>query len=455
MSTLNDLLAQYQIDGSALFAVVLEVLSLNAPVERGIDASDDDETLVYLGVPQPGVHKDLSLVPAVVARIGAGALELGFRKTQTQQEVDLLFGKFSIWIDTRSLDSSAASNSPSCLCEWEGHLTLDQDWRIAITGQLTVEQQQFSLQQGQILITVTDVQPGGLPTSVPLAVAMFFGPDVFLSVQAGLTITKSLEIAALPGWSIRPGDGTNAPLLTATFIVSKEPGLLLDNPVFRVEPPARYLKPMRQEDGRWVEALDANGESRPAKIRVDGGTAALSTSGFALFGSPTLDIEPVQIGSSGVVVVCQGLRACLSDADPLPVGIPAGTRGFAADSVQVFLPESVKGSFVPQEITGEDLFIGGGGFTGKLSAAWSAGKSIQLAGIECTLRSLMFEFKQNSLVGSELVCELVLPFFDRPVNLDVSFSGDGSLLASLSAVQPAGVDYAVGLITFEKQGVFK
>ena len=456
MPTLQEALQHYQIDSNQLFATVLEFLSLESVFERGVDASSDNEVLIYLEVPLPSVQKDLALLPAVMARIEAGALLLGLHETQTQAEVDLLFGKFSIWVDTHTLEPSDPGDSPSCICEWQGHLAINQDFDVEVHGEIVLKKTDYSFKQGQVLITIQDVKAGTLPASIPAAATSFFDPKPFLSVQAGLTVTKTFDIPALPDWKIRPGDGTNSPLLSATFVFSKEPGLFVANPVFRVEPPAKFLKPMMLKNDRWVEAFDSSGKSRPAKIVVTGGSLALSTSGgFGLFGSPSLDIEPVQIGSSGIVVTCQGLRACLTDSDPLPAGIPAGSRGFAIDSVEVFLPESVKGSFAPEEIIGEQLFFGGGGFTGKLSAEWTEGKPLQLAGIECTLKSLMFDFKQNSLVESELICELVLPFFDQPANLDVSFSGDGSLLASLSAVQPEGVDYDAGLIHFEKEGVFK
>jgi len=429
MATLKDILDR-QIDSNELFSTVLELLSLESVIENGIDGSNDQETAIYVDLAQPIVKKELSLVPAVMVRLEAGALVLGIysNQTQTQSEIDLLFGKFSIWADTHTLEPSSPGDSPSCLCELEGHLSLNQDWEIDVSGALSLRKTDYSFKNGQIQVTVRDVKPGGLPSSIPAAATPFFDQKPFLSIDADLTVNKSFGIPALPDWKIRPGDGTSSPLLSATFVFSKEPGLFIANPVFRLEPPAKLLKPMKLKDNRWIEAFDSSGKSRPAKIVVTGGSVALSTSaGFGLFGSPTLDIEPVQIGSSGIVVSCQGLRACLTDSDALPVGIPAGSRGFAIDSVEVFLPDSVKGSFAPKEIVGENLFFGGGGFTGKLSAEWLMDKPIKLAGIECKLKSLMFDFKQNSLIESELICELTLPFFERPVNLDVSLSGDGSL----------------------------
>jgi len=79
-------------------------------------------------------------------------------------------------------------------------------------------------------------------------------------------------------------------------------------------------------------------------------------------------LPPVQLGKSGVVIEMKGLRLCMSDHSPLPTGVPAGSRGFAIDSIDVYLPDSIKGSFAPNELQAEELFVGSGGFTGKLSA---------------------------------------------------------------------------------------
>ena len=232
--------------------------------------------------------------------------------------------------------------------------------------------------------------------------------------------------------------------------------LLFDAPIFLQCSSTDLLTPVTKTNDKWEPDVDSNGAVKKLSLVLSGVSFEINSAGAVdITTNLKLDLPPVRIGKSGVVVEMKGLRLCMSDQVPLPASVPAGSRGFAIDSIDVYLPESIKGTFAPNEIIAEGLFIGSGGFTGKLSAEWTAGKPLQLAGIECTLKSLLFEFKQNSLVASELICELKLPFFERPINLDVSFSGDGSLLASLSAVQPAGVDYDGGLIHFEKENVFK
>jgi hypothetical protein len=231
---------------------------------------------------------------------------------------------------------------------------------------------------------------------------------------------------------------------------------LFDAPIFVECLKADWLTPVVRNGHKWEPDINVDGSLKKASLVFSGLDIEADSDGrIEIKTDLKVGLQPVQLGKSGVVVEIKGMRPCLSDQAELPAGVPIGSRGFAIDAVDVYLPESVQGSFAPNEIKGEGLFIGSGGFTGKLSAEWTEGKPLQLAGIECTLKSLMFDFKQNSLVESELICELVLPFFDQPANLDVSFSGDGSLLASLSAVQPEGVDYDAGLIHFEKEGVFK
>ena len=272
-------------------------------------------------------------------------------------------------------------------------------------------------------------------------------------------VTQPL-VLAIPGFSSFTVSVGQADVLelevAAVFDQTGARLLLFDAPIYIRCSSTSLLTPVVKNGDKWEPDVEADGTPKKLAVVLDGVSLEIDSGGnVALATDLTVDLPPVRIGKSGVVVELKGARLCMTDDAQLPDGVPEGSRGLAIDSIEVYLPESIQGSFVPGEIVGEGLFVGSGGFTGKLSAEWTQGKPLRLAGIECTLQSLMFEFRQNSLVGSELKCELTLPFFERPVNLDISFSGDGSLLASLSAVQPEGVDYDNGLIHFEKEGVFK
>lgn len=453
MLTLQDLLTQYNLATGEPFETILQIVPPDCEIDHAVDTSDDTEIGVYANVPQTTVQKDLALVAGISARLAAGALQLGFHKSQTKSSVGLLFGSFSIWIDTHTLDSSSTAASPVCLCEWAGHLSVDQDWHVTVTGDLTVTQQQFSFRQGQVLVTVNQIKAEGLPSAIPAAATQFFDQAAFLSIEADVVANTFFDVPALPGWRIGFGDGQSSPAVSVVAILADDPGVFA-SAALCLEPPASDLTPMVKTGNTWTEALDKDGAKRPVRILVTGGAVAWSASrGFGVFGSPQLTIDPFQIGNTGVIVACTGLHVCLTDQDPVPIYVPANSRGFAIDSVGVALPPSMTG--VPNDIVGTDLFLGTGGFTGKLTGNWAAGTPIQMGGIECQLKSLSLEFKQNSLVGSALACELTVPFFDQPVNLDVSLSGDGTLLATLSASQQTAVTYDNGLIHFEKTGVFK
>lgn len=217
-----------------------------------------------------------------------------------------------------------------------------------------------------------------------------------------------------------------------------------------------WLTPVVKVDEKWEPDVNPDGTIKKASLVFSGLDVEASSDGkIEIVADLRADLQPVRIGKSGIVVEMKGLRPCLSDQAQLPAGVPAGSRGFSIESVDVYLPDTIQG--IPfDEIEGKGLFIGSGGFTGKLSLKSSSqNKAIHLGGIECNLISLEFDIKQNSFVHSELKCQLSLPYFDQPVILDVAFSGDGSLLASLSAVQPQGVTYDNGLIHFEKENVFK
>jgi hypothetical protein len=231
---------------------------------------------------------------------------------------------------------------------------------------------------------------------------------------------------------------------------------LFDAPLFLQCPNSDLLTPVVKNADKWEPDVDSDGAVKKVALVFSGISLEIDFKGsFDATADVKVDLQPVRIGKSGVVVAMKGLRSCLSDQAELPAGVPAGSRGFSIETVEVYLPDSIQG--IPfDEIEGDGLFIGSGGFTGKLSLKSSSqNKTIHLGGIECNLISLEFDIKQNSFVRSELKCQLTLPYFDQPVILDVAFSGDGSLLASLSAVQPQGVTYDNGLIQFEKENVFK
>src|ERR1043166_9715395 len=289
--------------------------------------------------------------------------------------------------------------------------------------------------------------------------------DVFVDSEGDAVLAEvtfvlppiTLAIPGLSTFSLSVGHTDEIELeLAITLDSTGAKCSLFETPIFVQCIDSDLLVPVVMNGDKWEPDRDTGGTVKPLTLVFAGVSVEITSDGTVKVTSDlALDLPPVMIGSSGVVVEMKGVTLCMSDDVQLPNGVPAGSRGFVVGSINAFLPYSLKGTFAPNEIIGDGLFLGTGGFTGRLSAAWTNGKSIQLGGIDCTLKSLLFNFKQNSLVESKLDCELQLPFFNQPVNADVALGIDGHLSVALSATQPPGVVADNGLVTFEKPGLLK
>lgn len=267
--------------------------------------------------------------------------------------------------------------------------------------------------------------------------------DVFMDLEGSTLLVEAafvsgpltVSLPGLGGFSVSVGEGDGFELDLALILsLTGSKGLLLEAPIHVRCLTSDLLVPVVQVGDQWLDDLDNNGVRKPFGLVFDGVDLSFdSNGGFQAATDLKIDVPPARIGDTGLVIGMRGLYPCLSDNSVLPQGIPAGSRGFAMDGLDVWLPESLQGSFAPGEIVASDLFVGTGGFTGKLSGAWTSGKPIAFAGLECTLKSLLFEFVQNALVASKLECEMVLPFFDQPVDVEIALSASGDITVGLSS----------------------
>lgn len=217
----------------------------------------------------------------------------------------------------------------------------------------------------------------------------------------------------------------------------------------------------------WTPVLNADGSPRPAELVFGGlGFRAQLDGDVGFTGSPKGNLPPVAIGDTGVVLELNGLTPYLSARQTLPANVPAGFRGVTIDAIKVFLPKDIDVPLAPSSIQAQDLRIGTGGFSGKLAGSWTPSFNVgqnryqgngsgSLFGMSFALRSLTFEFLQNVPVESELKGELVLPFFDKRVGVDLSVGFDGAVSVALSAAQIPPASVTAGLLTLEREGVFR
>jgi YVTN family beta-propeller protein len=281
-------------------------------------------------------------------------------------------------------------------------------------------------------------------------------------IVAGVPGLEGLSIALLS-----TGGHTEVP-----FEIDLVPdiGVRLTQITFSFRFTSELLKPVQLQNGKWVVQHDAQGNVEPAEIVLGGVGLNIDSGGdFKLLmpsGAPALSLGPTQIGESGLVVEIDELSPYFYRGQVRPAGLPADFRGFTADSIKLYLPSDLDIPLAPQSLTFTDVRIGTGGFSGKMDGQWTptfnAGTGAYendgagtLFGIPFGLTSLSFEFKQNTLVGSELKGELVMPFFDQRVAVDLSIGSDGSISLAMSAVQPSPTTMTNGLLTFEKSDVLR
>src|SRR5215217_1804054 len=254
------------------------------------------------------------------------------------------------------------------------------------------------------------------------------------------------------------------------FDVQPELALRLPNLSVTLRLDTALLRPVQKQNDRWVPIVDAQGRPRPAAIRLDGvGISADIDGDFEIImpaGAPQLSLGAVTIGTTGVVLEVDKVRPFFSAKQTPPEGAAPGFRGLAIESVKLHLPSDWNIPLLPEDLTFEKMLIGTGGFSGVIRGTWNptfnnvtrtySGKgSGTLFGIPFGLRSLDFTFKQNVPTSSLLRGEMLLPFFERPVAVDIRIGFDGSLTASLSATQPEGVPNESGLVTVEKPGLLR
>jgi hypothetical protein len=229
------------------------------------------------------------------------------------------------------------------------------------------------------------------------------------------------------------------------------------------------LRRVRREDGEWVPDTVA-GNQQPTELRLGGVGVVMDVQrGLQISmpaGMPALSMPPVQLGDTGIVLEVERLTPYLSATQPLPQGAPPGFRGIALDTVRLHLPSDLDIPLDPSELTFEKMLIGTGGFSGAVRGTWTpkfdnttskftGSGAGTLFGIPFALRSLSLSFVQNVPTASSIAGELLLPFFDKPIGVDISIGVDGSFAVALSAVQPEGVTYKSGIVELTKEGLFK
>jgi len=207
-----------------------------------------------------------------------------------------------------------------------------------------------------------------------------------------------------------------------------------------------FLRPVTRQGANWVPLLDEQGKPKPAEITLSGVGAVVSAEGDVdiVFptGSPDLSLTPLDLGGTGIVLEISKVALYLSEKQVPPLGEQPGFKGIAVDSATIHLSGGLSGIGVPTSATFDKLRIGNSGFSGTVAAQWSggAGKG-ELFGMQFELKSLDLSFQHNVPTGSALKGTIKLPFFDRPVDVEIGFAPDGGLTIGIDNTAGGGLGH--------------
>ena len=293
-------------------------------------------------------------------------------------------------------------------------------------------------------------------------------PDItLLRAEIALLDEVSFELPGLNGFELVFG----APSVLATAALGAELNVEvgLAEPLFfglaKVDIALRMrqdlLRPViRDTLSRWVPEVGPDGSPRSFEIRLVGVNISVDDEGNIevafLGGAPGVAIDAFMIGESGIVVEPdQPVSLHLSRRGTPPPGRSAGWRGVYIPHATIHLPD-VDFPAVPAGLEFTDCYIGSGGFSGEVAVNWTLGDAQgSLFDITLSLTRLEMKFEQSTPVIMEIEGQITLPFFDQPLGINMGIGVDGSLSIALSAVQPLGVTYQSGLVTFEKEDLLR
>ncbi len=213
------------------------------------------------------------------------------------------------------------------------------------------------------------------------------------------------------------------------------------------------LKPAVQQGAEWVVDPD---EDSFVEIELPVSLKFTSDVAFEIQwvgdGSLPIGLPKCFVGDSGIAIEANDIEIHLDGSRDLPSGfgtlnLPTGWTGLLIGKASIDLPPAL-GKAVPSDLVFEHSAISSGGFSGKISADWPdlAGS---VFGLDFALKHLEISFVQNCLTAFAVAGTLQVPFFERPVEVQIGFGLDGNVTIKLT-----GTD-SDGLFTLTKDGVLE
>jgi hypothetical protein len=131
-------------------------------------------------------------------------------------------------------------------------------------------------------------------------------------------------------------------------------------------------------------------------------------------------------------------------------------RGLVLGEARIELPKDLP-QLAPEELLLDNAAVGPSGVSGKLTAVYTpvfdvptkrfTGRgSGELGGVPFAFASISIELRDNSFVDASLAGQLLLPFFDHPVEVSIALRTDGSFSIDLGGTTPLTTIEQTGLL---------
>jgi hypothetical protein len=288
------------------------------------------------------------------------------------------------------------------------------------------------------------------PSSASLLDKLFFTDSSVTVTNDGIGMLLELVVTdeivlSLPGLdavSIVVGGGADKiTRIRASFFLS-DAGfrIRLDDIKLGLRFSSEILKPVAEDPSTPVPPF--------VQIEATGAIAMNERFDISVEGFRDLSLPPVMIGSSGIIISAQTFKLDLSRTETLPEIVAAG---FDESFVGVFLGKATvkfpEGwSALPDDLAFENCAIGSGGFTGKITAYYFdevhqtfTRPPSDLFGIPFRLKHVLLELRQNAFVQSQILGQVLLPFFENWVEVDIGLDLGGGFHVRLADANAKGL----------------
>ncbi len=222
-----------------------------------------------------------------------------------------------------------------------------------------------------------------------------------------------------------------------------------------LEFPRTLLKPV-DASSKVIDADSTEPEEEKAKSRLTftAGSLRYSTdAGFQFDALSTFNFDRSQIGNTGIVIGFKDMKLDLSRTTNIPEATADGRSldfvGAYVKEAEIELPkkwfkQSDNAAASTTRIVGQNIIIGTGGFSGKVTFQAGGVLHAKLGNFEVELKKFDLRFERNAIVESNISGLLTIKGFkdgagnkDAQITIEAHIAEDGDL--SVTAKEPQGI----------------